>query len=229
MEQNMGRSGDVSSAAAAREVEKESKGWVIGLIACVVVAVASIVWGICATVISSNKAAEIAKLEDQITEKDETIASLKKSETSIGEEDDPLAVEPSVNSYSIFADNLAKNFSGTVFGYYYHYTGTENVKRSVGADVKDGHLTITDLENNNQIMAEADDIISVYFITVGNGGVPYFYMINKDGKVSRIGLLEGADRTIEPLNDYKDIVSVVQGGDLFAWLIDINGNIYKSA
>lgn len=72
-------------------------------------------------------------------------------------------------------------------------------------------------------------MISAYFVEVGNGGVPYIYPIKKDGSVARIDISENGARTIEHLDGYEKIVSIFGGGDLFAHLIDINGNVYRNS
>lgn len=205
-----------------------NKPLIIGIVICAVLALAGIASSIYNMVISNNKSTEISNLKAEIAEKDQTIANLT-AQTPSEDDTTPTPDTPTTNSYEIFADNLAKNYSGSIFGYYYHYTGTENVERTVLAKIdQNHHLVINDLDDNNQLIAEADNIISAYFVRIGNGGTPYFYMLNKDGTVSRICLAENADRTIENLNDYKNIVSVIEGSDLFAYLIDINGNVYQS-
>ncbi len=177
-----------------------------------------------------DQTSEVSDLKNQIAEKDKLIASLKAEKPEVPKDDESTTpTTPQTNSYSLFADNLAKNYSVSVFGHYYHYTGSDNVERTVQARVdKSGHLAITETDDNDKIIAEADGVINVYYIHIGNGGVPYFYILYKDGKISRISLAENGNRTIEPLNDYKDIISVVEGTDLFAYLIDINGNVYQT-
>jgi len=57
--------------------------------------------------------------------------------------------------------------------------------------------------------------------------MPYMYLIKKDGSVARIDVSKNSARTIEDLDGYEKIVSIFEGGDLYAYLIDINGNIYR--
>lgn len=196
------------------------------IIACAILAVGGTAFGIYGTISSSNKSSKISDLETQLNQKEETPIIPEGAEEDIIISDNMTPNAP--NPYTTFANNLSQNYRGTIFGHYYHYTGTENVQRTVTANVDNGHLKITDLDNAGHIIAVADNIISVYYITVGNGGTPYFYMIHKDGKVSRISIGDTSDRVIENLDDYNNIVSIVQGGDLYAWLIDIDGNVYKS-
>lgn len=209
---------------------KSSKALLIGTIVCAILAIGGISFGIYKTVSTSDQASEISDLKSDLSDKATTIATLE-SELAALKSDQPTSdpSETPTTPYNVFADNLIKNFSGSVLGSYYHYDGSNNIENFMNASVNNGHLEITDLNNNNQKIAEAGDVISVYFIKVGNGGVPYFYIINKDGSVSRIDISENSSRAIEKVGDYSNIVSVVQGSDLYAWLIDINGNIYKTS
>lgn len=206
------------------------QGLIIALIICVVLALGGIGFGIYGVISNGNKTTEISDLKAQITEKDQTIASLKGSNSPADDDDTtPPTTEPTENSYRIYADNLAKAPARGVFGQYYHYTGSDNIEQTMLAQIdENSHLKITDLNNNDQLIAEVDDIIDVYFVQIGNGGTPYFYLISKDGKVSRICIAEGVERTIEPIDDYSEIISVTSGSDLFAWLTDINGNTYRT-
>ena len=131
--------------------------------------------------------------------------------------------------YENFANNLSKNNSVTVFGHYYHWTGADNVKRTVVSRIENSHLTITDIDNGDTVIAETDGIIGAYYVEIGNGGVPYMYLIKKDGSVARIDISENGTRTIEDLDGYEKIVSIFGGGDLHAHLVDINGNVYKNS
>lgn len=203
---------------------------IIALVVCAILALGGLAFGIYGIITSNSKSSEISDLKAQNAEKDQTIANLTTQQPETpGNDPTTPPTEPTTNSYAIFADNLAKNHPEGVFGYYYHYTGTDNTKKTMLARIdQNNHLTITDLDNNEHLIAEEDNVISVYFINVGNSGTPYFYIIYKDGKISRICISEDTDHTIERLNDYNNIVSVIEGSDLFAYLIDINGNVYKT-
>lgn len=193
-------------------------------IACIV-AICGIGFGIYGVMQVSNRDSQISELKTQIKNSEDKIATLEASQSeTIGGDDATIA-----DSYRIFSDNLANNYAATVFGYYYHYTGSDNVKRTVAARIENSHLTITDIDNESTVIAEADGMISAYFVEVGNGGVPYIYLIKKDGSVARIDISENGARTIENLDGYEKIVSIFGGGDLFAHLIDINGNVYKNS
>ena len=210
---------NTTTSATAGGTQKKNTGLAVGMVACVILATSGIAFGVYGMMQSSQKDNQISDLKVQIVNRDND----DKDKTST------TTAEPSVSTYDVFSSNLANNYKGAVPGYYYHWTGSENVKRTIHADVDDdNHLKITDIDNDKKVIAEADNIISVYFIEVGNGGTPYFYMINKGGKVSRINVSEDGSRTIENLDDYNGVVSIIQGGDLYAWIIDINGNLYKT-
>lgn len=206
-----------------------NKSLIVTLIVCIVLALAGVALGIFGLISSSHKSSEIDGLKSLITQKDETIANLKQPEAPTTPTETPTETPtaPQTNSYTLFADNLSKN-STNIFGYYYHYTGTENIQRTMLAALENGHLKVTDLDDNDKLIAEANNILSVYFIRVGNGGTPYFYLIRKDGKVSRLCIAENVERAFENLSDYDNIVSIFEGSDLFAYLVDINGNLYKT-
>lgn len=225
-----------SSNANKHSDRKNRQPLLAGLIICAILAVAGIAFGIYGVVASNHKSSEIDGLKSLIAQKDQTIESLKNPGSTTPPANDPTdnptdaPAEPTSNSYSLFASNRAKT-PVSVFGHYYHYVGptSGSVERTVLAKTdQNHHLTVTDLDDNDKVLAEADDVISVYYVHIGNGGVPYFYLLHKDGKVSRISLLEDADHAVESLSDHKDIVSVIEGSDLFVYLVDINGNVYKT-
>lgn len=167
----------------------------------------------------------------QVSEKDSQISNLKAQVEELEERVANIDVISDESVYEKFANSLANNNSTSIFGYYYHWDGSDNERRSVVAKIENAHLTITgmDKEDYGVVFAEVDDAIGAYYVTLGNGGVPYIYIIKKDGGVARINLSEGETRTVENLDGYKDIVSIVSGSDLYAHLIDINGNVYKNS
>lgn len=128
-------------------------------------------------------------------------------------------------AYQVFANNLATKTS-TVFGYY--YTNEDNARRTVAAQIKDAHLTLTEVDED-KIFAEIDGIIAAYFIRVGDGGVPFFYLVKKDGSAARLDISENSPRAIENLCGYDRIVSIFEGADLTAHLVDITGNVYQNS
>jgi len=222
MEQNLDTSAPI---APVTENNKQNGGnglKITTTIACIA-AVCGIGFGVYGMIQSFQKDNQISNLDIQIKDLKESIA-IESSE----------AIEPSESTisadiYENFANNLSKNNSVTVFGYYYHWTGSDNVKRTVASRIENSYLTITDLDNGDTVIAETDGIIGAYYVEIGNGGVPYMYLIKKDGSVARIDISENSTRTIEDLDGYEKIVSIFGGGDLYAHLIDINGNVYKNS
>lgn len=196
-------------------IAQKNRCVVIGIIACSILAIAGISLGVYGIVKANDILSELSDLKSQ-DQNDDKAAS------------DP-EVTKEVDAYEAFAENLANNYTGSVSGQYGHWTGSDNVKQTMFAHVDEhNHLKIMDASNNGQIIAEADDVLCVYFVEIGNGGEPYFYIIGKDGGVRRINISEYTDRVIEDVEGYSKIVSVIQGGDLYAWLIDINGNLYRT-
>lgn len=207
------------------------KGLVITTIIASVVAVCGIGLGVCGMVQNSQKDNQITDLKVEIKDEDGIITTIETPEIKTTTEGGTIVTITDTvitDGYKNFADNLAKNYSGTVLGRYIHWTGSASIERTVSAHIENTHLTITDEDNGSTIIAEADGIISAYFVEVGNGSVPYIYLINKDGTVSRIDISENGARTIENLSGYEKIVSIFGGGDLKAHLIDIDGNVYQN-
>ena len=211
--------------------QKSGNGLKIATAIACVVAVCGIGFGIYGMMQSSQKDGQISDLKVQIKEADGTITTIETPEIETNTNDGTTVTiaDTVVDGYRSFADNLAKNYAVTVFGYYNHWTGSDNVKRTVAARIENSHLTITDIDGGSVVIAEADGIISAYYVEIGNGGVPYMYLIKKDGSVARIDISENGTRTIEDLDGYGKIVSIFGGSDLRAHLIDINGNVYKNS
>ena len=203
--------------------QKSGNGLKIATAIACIAAVCGIGFGVYGMMQSSEKDNQISDLKIQIKDLGESV-NIKPSETI-----EPSESTTTADIYENFANNLSKNNSVTVFGYYYHWTGSDNIKRTVASRIENSHLTVTDIDNGDTVIAEADGIISAYYVEIGNGGVPYMYLIKKDGSVARIDISENGTRTIEDLDGYEKIVSIFGGGDLFAHLIDINGNVYKNS
>lgn len=205
--------------------QKSGNGLKIATVVAYIMAVCGIGFGAYGMMQSSQKDSQISDLKVQIKDSNDKIATLEAN------------LDEGVNGggYQVFSNNLAKNYTATIFGYYYHDTGSDSVKRTVTAQVDNSHLTITDVDNGSAIIAEADDIISAYFIGLGNGGVPYFYLIKKDGGIARINISENGPRVIENIDGYEKIVSIFGCGDAglcganHASLVDINGNVYENS
>lgn len=203
--------------------QKSGNGLKIATAIACIAAVCGIGFGVYGMMQSSEKDNQISDLKIQIKDLGESV-NIKPSETI-----EPSESTTTADIYENFANNLSKNNSVTVFGYYYHWTGSDNIKRTVASRIENSHLTVTDIDNGDTVIAEADGIISAYYVEIGNGGVPYMYLIKKDGSVARIDISENGTRTIEDLDGYEKIVSIFSGSDLYAHLIDINGNVYKNS
>ena len=209
-----------------KDKPKKNLGVIFGMVFLAILAAGGIGFGVWA-MMDGNSQKE--QLNEQIsvlrTQNNELMDKLENSNI---EESTKIDVDTDSDSWRVFSDNLAKDYSGSVFGNYYSSSSNETQSMMANVD-KNHHLQIIDTANDGQVVAELDDVISVYFIRIGNGGVPYFYIINKDGDVFRINISENTDsRVIEKVDEYRNIVSVIEGGDLYAWLIDINGNLYKT-
>ncbi len=248
MEQNTNTEKTIMSGVGSKQ-RNESGLKVVTAIASIA-AVCGIGFGIYGMMQSSQKENQISDLEVQVNNFNSRINTLETERSNITNGSNKVSTEnntetekcitapvehtsgsttdTTIDSYQTFSDNLAKNYANSVFGYYYHYNGSENIKMTMVAQIKNSHLTINDVDNQSAVIAEADGIISAYFVEVGNGGVPYFYLIKKDGSVARINISENGPRKIENLNGYAKIVSVFGGSDLKAHLVDINGNLYEN-
>ncbi len=221
MEQNTDTG--VSITPVVDNKRKSGNGLRIATAIACIVAVCGIGFGIYGMMQSAQKDNQISNLNSQIKDLEESMA-IEPSENV--ESSEPTII---ADIYENFANNLSKNNSVTVFGYYYHWTGSDNVKRTVVSRIENSHLTVTDIDNGDTVIAETDGIIGAYYVEIGNGGVPYMYLIKKDGSVARIDISENGTRTIEDLDGYEKIVSIIGGGDLYAHLVDINGNVYKNS
>lgn len=229
MEQNT--ENGASMASVVDNKQNSGNGLRIATVIACVAAVCGIGFGIYGMIQSSQKDSQISDLKVQIKEDDGAITTIEtpEIETNANDRTTVTTMDTVVDGYKNFADNLAKNYAATIFGFYYHWTGSDNEKRIVVARVENSHLAIYDTDNGSAVIAEADGIISAYYVEIGNGGVPYMYLIKKDGSVARIDISENGTRTIEDLDGYEKIVSIFGGGDLQAHLIDINGNVYKNS
>ncbi len=212
--------------------QNNERGLKFALIITSFLAMGGVGFGIFSTIQSFNEDKITASLEAQIEgirkTATDTIETQKTKLSSDLDESSTNAETAVTNSYELFANNLSSQYDGVVFGYYNHWNGTENILNTVLAKIKSSHLTISEAENGSSIIAEAENVISAFFVNIGNGSVPYVYFTRKDGSIARINISENGSRTIEELSKYKNIVSVFTGGDLYAYLIDINGNIYKT-
>ncbi len=229
MEQNT--EAGVPMTPVVNSKQKSGNGLKIATVVACIMAVCGIGFGAYGMMQSSQKDSQISDLKVQIKDSNDKITTLEANLDEGVNGGDTVITD----GYQVFSNNMAKNYTATIFGYYYHYTGSDNVKRTVTARVDNSHLTIIDVDNGSAIIAEADDIISAYFIGLGNGGVPYFYLIKKDGGIARINISENGPRVIENIDGYEKIVSIFGCGDAglcganHASLVDINGNVYENS
>lgn len=88
---------------------QKSRGPIIGLIICALLAVFGLAFGVYGVISSNHKSSEIDGLKSIITQKDQTIANLKQPETPTTPAETPTetTTAPQTNSYTLFADNLA--------------------------------------------------------------------------------------------------------------------------
>lgn len=218
----------VKSDIVFNDKPKKSGGMILCMILLALLAAGGIGFGVWAMLDGNAQKdtlnQQISTLKSQIDELQEKIndnvSNSTDSDTDIND------------SWSKYSRNLATQ-DIHIGGNYWHYNGTDN-ERYIAFASKDenGHLTVTDAGNNmntdNPIILELDDVLSVYYVQVGNGGVPYFYIVDLNGSVSRIDISENSSRQLEKVGDYTKIVNVFVPAGLEAVLIDIDGNIYKS-
>ena len=202
--------------------KKSGKGGIIAVILFALLAAGGIGFGVY-TMMNSKKQ------EDALNEQ---IATLKKQNSElmekIAEGGEGSESSASTNAWDDFSKNMVSE-TMSIMGEYPFYNGSENVYYVMHANKNNsGHLTIVDDSVDNATILELDDVLAIYYVRIGNGSVPYFYIIGFDGGVSRINLLENSGRQLEKVGDYTKIVAVFVGDDLAANLVDIDGNIYKT-
>lgn len=209
--------------------KKTGNGMLIGMILCALIALGGVGFGVWA-MMDGNTQKE--QLNSQISAlKSQVNALQEKISTGPGDGTEDIDTDTSDN-WDNFSRNLATQ-SVYIMGYYSHYNGANN-ERYVAYATKDtnGHLVITDARDNmsgeRPVILELDDVLSVYYIKVGNGGVPYFYIVGLDGGVSRIDISENSNRQLEKVGEYTRIATVLEAAGSEAILVDIDGNIYKS-
>lgn len=210
---------------------KKNIGMILGMILLLILAAGGIGFGVWA-MMNGNQQKEV--LNSRINELEQKNKELSdKMAIDIDDVDDNDDIGSSNDEWSSFSSNLLSQ-SMYVMGYYWHYNGSDN-EHYVAYAMKDdnGHLTITDAGNNmnygnNPVILELDNVLMVYYIKVGNGGVPYFYIVDKNGGVNRVDISENSSRQLEKVGDYTRIATILEAGGSEAILVDIKGNIYNS-
>ena len=186
MEQNSDTSALIAPVAENNKQNGGSGLKITTAIACIV-AVCGIGFGVYGMIQSSQKDNQISDLKGQINDLNEEV---------VVQPDDTIVDE----SYKTFADNLVKNNDIHIFD----HNGTNSVLISV----EGSHLTVSDLDENGSesVFAESDNIIGAYPVKIGNGSVPYVYLIKEDGSVARIDISDRGARVIENLDEFERIV-----------------------
>ena len=212
------------------EGDKMSKKSIIGMTILTVVALAGVAFGIWG--ISEKNRAE-NDLAVKITEATGKVTDFVTDKiTSVSEDGTVTEIMDAVAGNDDNWENFVKNMSGVPVHVSASYDDG-NVTHWLSAIVSDNYLKIEDSKSNDAnktplVILEEDDVLAVYYLEIGNGGVPYFYIIKTDGDVYRFGLYED-NRTLEKVGDYSKIVSAFVGNGLVPTLIDINGNIYETS
>lgn len=212
---------EISSATIRTEAitdkPKSSKGMLIGMIICAVLAVGGVGFGAYGIIQEDQAKEQIADLKAKITQEDGTATTIENNTTK---ENTPIAEETNTLSYATYADHVINSMSGKV-------AIISVAKVTAKIDGKDNnHLTIKDREET--ITVEDDEVLSVIHLNgIGNGAVDYFYYIKRDGSVVEVQISEGIGfgemRTIEGLSE---IVTVIDGSGYYPRFIDIHGNYY---
>ena len=130
------------------------------------------------------------------------------------------------DAWASYSSKLA-NQGMYIHGDYWHWNGTTNERfNSYAYKDANGHLTITDTVDGSEdnVILELDNVLAIYYTRLGDGSVPYYFIVNNDGGVSRFGMMDGY-RKIEKVGDYNKIVTIA--GEVEAILVDIDGNVYK--
>lgn len=185
-------------------------------IACVV-AVCGIGFGVYCLIENNSKTQEISNLKTQIEDSNNTIAALKTEKT------ETAGISDTIDAYKTFVEGMSKNFVNKTI------TAVNDVK-AFATITEDNKLEIHSFNLvDNPIIQQDSDVISVYHIRIGNGIANYFYYIKNTGEVYRVQIDEGVSHEIEKIDDYHNIVSIieVEHGGYYANLIDINGNVFE--
>lgn len=219
------------SAEAKTETQTETKakkptGLIITTVVASVIALASVATTAVLLIKEDRKSAEISELSAQI----ESLQNNTNTDNNTEQSTNQAVLS---NSYELFLNNYNKNntFRGATGEYYIYENGT-NIEQHVTARIDEkNHLVIEGPYSDGAatIIAEADDIVDAFFVEIGNGGVPYFYLTETNGNLSRICIATycSNSREIEKIDDFSNIVYVTEGGDFKAQLVDINGNVFE--
>ena len=201
----------------AENKQKSGNGLKIATAIACIVAVCGIGFAVYCLIENNNKTQEISNLKTQIEDSNNMIATLKTKKTETADSNDTIDI------YKTFVEGMSKNFVNKTV------TAVNDVK-AFATITEDNKLEIHEFNLvDNPIIQQDSDVISVYHIKIGNGIANYFYYIKNTGEVYRVQIDEGVSHEIEKINDYHNIVSIieVEHGGYYANLIDINGNVFE--
>ena len=212
---------------------KKSHGMLYGMILLAILAAGGIGFGVWAMMDGNSRVAkkdeQIASLNSQLAEKSQEQTEVESDTTIIDEEKegDKEIIVDSNSKWDSFSKGL-KGHSLAVNGNYRYRDdlglGTRGV---IATKTAEGHLTIKE-QGNEVAILEMDNVLAMYFFSVGNGGIPYYYIVGFDGSVSRIDISESSSRQLEKVGDYNKIATILTSSDLSVILVDIDGNTYES-
>ena len=192
--------------------KKKSNGMLLGLILCLLLAAGGIGFGVW-TMMDGNTQKE--NFEKQITSLNSQISNLQEQ----------------LNSSKNNSTDVWNNLSSTLASQSVYVGGLDTEQYTMYARKdEEGNLAIVKNSGGDEeeVILELDNVMMVYYVEVGNGSVPYFYIIDTDGGVSRLNISRFSDGKLEKIGDYTKIINVWESAGLEGMLIDIDGNIYKT-
>ena len=226
---------DSSMMDAGIEKKKSGKGMIYGMILLAIIAAGGIGFGVWAMMDGNSQMAKKDEQIDVLRKQNDELQEKLDGDVNIDVDTDAMMNEISndgetVDAWSGYSKQLANQ---DIYASIDYYSYDNKPKTASAIKSKDGHLVISDYGSDayggdGKTLLELDDVLAVYSIRIGNGGVPYFYIVNRNGEVSRFNVSEGSDKELERVGDYAKIANIFTVGSLEAILVDIDGNIYKS-
>ena len=209
--------------APVKGKKKSGSGLIFAMVFVILLAAGGIGFGVWA-MMDGNQQKE--QLNSQIsTLKTQNNELQKQIEDSV---DNCATKEVETNSNDAWS-SFVSGLTGRIIQISADYDPNNNYNAYALKDEK-GHLVIRDSipGENEKVILELDNVLIVYYVEIGNGGMPYYYIVGTDGSVSRILLLEDHGRQLEKLEGYNRIVTVSVTDGLKALMVDIDGNTYES-
>ncbi len=238
---------DASGVVMRSGTDKKTNGMKYGIIVCALLAVAGIGFGVYGMLRKPEEKAdqaanteteaetELADLRQKYAALQKYIKDLEASGTEIPQDISNMEI----SSWETYVQNIKKkggaraNIFGNMTGG--NGCGYETYSMPTASAFIDatGHLAIKAHDGGRdsqwETILEADGFLSAFYVTRGNGGTPSFILINEQGETFVIDIDKGhldQKKELTPLSQYKNIVSAISGGDLYAHLTDIEGNIF---